>query len=136
MTDTRSVTLERTYPASAEQIWRAWTDTDVLRRWYGCSPDQLWTIHEWDVQLGGGLRVSMDFDGVPFEVHGEFLEVDRPHRLRFSFGDEQVITVTISDRDSGAVVTVFHDGLPTDEMRGIVTDGWTSSLTGLAAAAG
>ena len=135
MSETRTVTIERIYAASAEQIWKAWTDTDVLSRWYGCRPDQLWTIHQWDVRHHGGLRVSMDFDGVPFEVVGEFLEVDPPHRLRFTFGDEQVITIAIDPVDGGTRVVVTHDGLPTDEMHGIVTDGWTSSLTGLAAAA-
>ena len=134
MTEPRSVTLERTYRASPEQIWKAWTDPDVLSRWYGCQPDQLWTIHQWEVEEGGALRVSMDFDGEPFEVVGEFLVVDAPTQLRFTFGEGQTITVAISAAGSDTRVTVTHDGLPTDEMVDIVTAGWTSSLTGLAGA--
>ncbi len=137
MTDTRSVTLTRTYPTSPERVWAAWTDTGLLTRWFGCRPDQLWTVHEWDVRVGGHLRVSMDFDGEPFVVTGAFLDVDPPERLVYTFGDGVTITVTIAVTITGSgapdtTVTVTHDGLPTGEMVGIVTDGWTSSLTQLA----
>lgn len=133
MSEKQSVTLNRTYRASQEQIWKAWTDPDVLRRWYGCAADQHWTIHDWDVRAGGRLHVSMDFDGEPFVVHGEFLEVDAPNRLRFTFGEGQTISVDISVSDGDSTVTVVHDGLD-GEMPNIVTEGWTSSLTELAAA--
>lgn len=135
MTKLQCVTLERTYPASAEQIWRAWTDPEILSRWYGCQPDQLWTIHEWDVRTGGALRVSMEFDTGPFEITGEFLVVAAPNSLRFTFGDDQTITVTITEQGDQTTVTVDHDGLPTDEMCDIVTAGWTSSLSHLGTAA-
>ena len=133
MSQTQAVTLSRTYTASPEQIWKAWTDPDVLSRWYGCAPDQHWTIHRWDVTTGGLLHVSMDFDGEPFVVRGEFLEVDAPNRLRFTFGEGQTISVDISTEEPGgdSTVTVTHDGLD-GEMPTIVTEGWTSSLTELA----
>ncbi len=134
MTQSDSVTLTRTYRASPEQIWKAWTDPDVLARWYGCAPDQHWTIHQWDVQVGGSLHVSMEFDTGPFVVHGEFLEVDAPNRLRFTFAEGQTIAVDIASADGESTVTVVHDGLDGD-MPPIITAGWTSSLAELGAAA-
>lgn len=134
MSDTKTVTLDRTYPASPEQVWKAWTDPDLLSRWYGCSPDQLWVLHRWDATVGGRLEVSMDFDGEAFVVEGTFLTVEPPSLLRYTFGEGQTITVDIARDGDGTRVTVNHDGLPTDEMCDIVTAGWTSSLGGLAAA--
>lgn len=131
MSDTRAVTLERSYPASPEQIWQAWTDPDVLSRWYGCDPGQLWAIHTWDAVPGGALHVSMDFEAGPFEVRGTFLDVERPELLRYTFGEGQTITVVIAALGATSSVTVRHDGLPTDDMCDIVTAGWTSSLAHL-----
>lgn len=133
MTQTRTATLERTYPAHPEQIWRAWTDPDLLSRWHGCGPDQLWTVHEWDVRIGGSLRVSMDIDGEVVVVEGAFIEVEQPSRLRYTFGEGITIAVTIESTADGSRVIVQHAGLPTDEIHGIVTDGWTNSLGQLAA---
>ncbi len=136
MTETHAVTLTRTYPATPAQVWSAWTDPDLLARWYGCRPDQLWTIHEWDVGVGRRLRISMDFEDERFEVTGEFLVVQPPDRLEYTFGDGITITVSITASDGdGTTVTVVHAGLPGDrsgdEMVGIVSDGWTSSLNQL-----
>ena len=134
MSQQQSVTLSRTYPASPEQIWKAWTDPDVRTRWYGCARDQHWTIHESNVRMGAQLHVSMDFDGEPFDVRGEFLGVDTPNLLRFTFGKGQTISVSISTAGSDSTVTVTHDGLDGDEMVTIVTEGWTSSLGELSGA--
>jgi len=54
----------------------------LLSQWFRCGQDKLWTVHEWDVRPGGAIRVSLEFDAGPFEVTGQFLVVDPPHRLR------------------------------------------------------
>ncbi len=126
-TDTQTVTIERSYSATPEQIWRAWTDPDVLSRWFGCAADQLWTIHRWEPTVGGRLHVSMDFDGVPYEVTGEFLAVERPRRLRYSFGGDQIVSVDIAPRGTETLVTIQHEGLDVD-LRSTVTDGWSHGV--------
>ena len=128
---TRTVTLDRTYSASPQQIWKAWTDPEILSRWHGCAADQLWTVHEWNVEVGGTLQVSMEMDGTPFVVDGEFLAVDEPRLLRYTFGSDATITVTIDPLATATRVTVVHDGLPDRETGAIVTDGWTNSLAQL-----
>ncbi len=132
MTTTHSATFIRMYSAPPERVWAAWTDVAVLARWYGCAVDQLWTIHAWDVRLGGKLHVSMDFDGTPFVVEGTFLDVVEPTLLRYTFGGEQVITVAIAAHPQGSEVTITHDGLPSEAMIEIVTGGWSNSIEQLA----
>jgi len=33
------VRIERTFPASAEDVFDAWTSPEVMRRWFHCGPD-------------------------------------------------------------------------------------------------
>jgi uncharacterized protein YndB with AHSA1/START domain len=110
-----------------QQVYEAWTDVRLLSQWFGCGPDMLWAVHEWDVRPGGAIRVSLDFDTGPFEVTGQFLVVDPPHRLRYRWLAEQVVDVTIEDSPGGSQLTLVHSGLSDMEMP-IVTAGWTSGL--------
>ena len=34
---TKELTFERSYPAPIETVWRAWTEPDLLRQWWGPS---------------------------------------------------------------------------------------------------
>ncbi len=127
---TNRVVIERTYDRSPESVFNAWVDVDLLRLWFGCGPDTLWEIHEWDVVVGGRLRVSMEMDDRFVEMTGEFLEVDRPQRLRYRWGGDQMVTVDFVSIGSGCKLVITHDGLP-DDMMLTVDDGWTSSVTQL-----
>jgi uncharacterized protein YndB with AHSA1/START domain len=82
-TKTETLALERDYDAPPAQVYEGWTKVDRLRQWFGCAADKLWNVHVWDARVGGQLHVSLDFDGNPFEVRGEFLIVDPPHRLKY-----------------------------------------------------
>lgn len=127
------VVLTRDYEATPSQIFAAWTDVELLTKWYGCDVDMLWTVHAWEPKTGGALHVSLDFDGTPFEVHGNFIEVDEPNRLRYEWrppdtDKAQMITVTIEAIANGSRMTVEHAGLPSEEFDQIVTGGWTASM--------
>jgi uncharacterized protein YndB with AHSA1/START domain len=49
----KEVVLERTYDASPETVWQAWTNPEMLKQWWG--PDNV-TIPECDVDLRVGGR--------------------------------------------------------------------------------
>ena len=132
---TETLTLRREYPVPPPLVYEAWTDVRLLSQWFGCGPDMLWTVHEWDVRPGGTIRVSLEFDTGPFEVTGQFLVVDPPHRLRYGWLAEQIVDVTIEDWPGGSRLTLVHSGLSEMEMP-IVTAGWTSGLDQLRQAGG
>ena len=87
----------------------------------------LWNVHEWDVRVGGAIRVSLDFDHGPFEVKGEFLVVDPPRRLRYRWSGEQIVDVTIEPHGGGSRLSLEHSGL-SDEECAITDAGWGSAL--------
>jgi uncharacterized protein YndB with AHSA1/START domain len=78
------ITLVRLFDAPRDLVWRAWTDPEVLRQWWGpkgfTNP-----VCEIDVQRGGKIRIHMRApDGTIYPMTGEFREVDAPRRLVFS----------------------------------------------------
>lgn len=121
------VVVERTYEASPSRVFAAWTDVELLTQWFGCATDMLWTVHTWDVRVGGKFQVSLDFDREPYEVRGRFVEVDEPHRLQYEWEHGQVVTVTIEPVEEGSRLTITHAGLPDEDIRNIVTGGWSAS---------
>ena len=88
---------------------------------------------------GGRYRVSMR-DGV--EAVGEFLEVDPPHRVVFTWGwtNEHVVApgttrvvVTLEEEDGGTRVVLRHHDLPDDDQRDRHRKGWEMYLDRLGA---
>ena len=51
MSDLPEYRLERTFDAPRALVWRAWTDPDILHRWYGPGIDTI--IHEFNPVAGG-----------------------------------------------------------------------------------
>jgi uncharacterized protein YndB with AHSA1/START domain len=50
----RVVRIERTFAASPEDVFDAWTSPEVMRRWFHCATD--WATPEAEVDLWVGER--------------------------------------------------------------------------------
>jgi uncharacterized protein YndB with AHSA1/START domain len=129
-----SITLERDYDASPEQLFAAWTDVAVLRRWFGCGTDMLWTIHAWDARPGGALHVSLKFEHGPYEVRGTFVTVDAPRRLRYAWENDETIDIATEPHGAGSRLRLVHEFEADERKRGILSGGWTASLEQLRSA--
>ena len=125
------VRLERTFAASAEEVFDAWTSPEVMRRWFHCMPD--WETPEADVDLrvGGKVRVVMRRpDGTEAAAYGEYALIDRPTRLvmRWTFDDEpsneQVIELSFSESSGATKVVMVNSGISTEERRDAQDWGW------------
>src|SRR5262249_14910487 len=85
------VRIERTFAASAEAVFDAWTSPEVMRRWFHVAPDWDTPQAEVDLRVGGTVRVVMRRpDGREFQAHGKYTLIDRPRRLvmTWTFEDE------------------------------------------------
>jgi uncharacterized protein YndB with AHSA1/START domain len=129
------VRIERTFAASAEDVFDAWTSPEVMRRWFHCAPD--WATPEADVDLrvGGKVRVLMRKpDGTEVEAQGEYTLIDRPHRLvmTWTFDDdssnEQLIELTFSESGGSTTVLLVNSGISTAERRDAQDWGWHGCL--------
>ena len=77
--------FERTFNAPREAVWKAFTDPQLVPRWWG--PHGTTTVvAEMDVRPGGKWRYvssAPDRDDVAF--YGEYLEVEPPERFAWTF---------------------------------------------------
>ena len=74
--------FERTFDAPRERVWKAFTDPEIVPRWWG-QHGTTTTVVEMDVRPGGKWRYvssAADRDDVAF--YGEYLEIDAARGLR------------------------------------------------------
>jgi uncharacterized protein YndB with AHSA1/START domain len=138
MTGETGLRIERSYDASPEEVFDAWTNPEVLRRWWVVQPEETTPIAEVDLRVGGRYRLAMETpEGVRHTVQGEYLEVDRPRRLVYSWqweldagglGPASTVAVEFRERDKRTEVVLEHTGLPDSESRDRHAHGWTACL--------
>lgn len=77
--------FERTFDATVEQVWKAFTDPALVPRWWGPHGTTT-TVVEMDVRPGGTWRyISSAPDRDDVEFYGEYLELAPPTRIRWTF---------------------------------------------------
>jgi len=125
------VHIERTFAASAEDVFDAWTSPEVMRRWFHVAPDWGTAEAEVDLRVGGKVRVVMRRpDGTEAEAQGEYTLIDRPHRLvmTWAFDDdpsnEQLIELSFSESEGSTTVLMLNSGISTEERRDAQDEGW------------
>ena len=98
--------IERVLPAPRTAVYRALTDPEKLRKWWG--PRGFTTPEvDFDPQVAGSYRIAMQPpEGDVFHLTGNFQAVDAPARLAFSFrwtppdpdDRETLATLTLEER--------------------------------------
>ena len=134
-----SLTLERFYPVAPEKVWRAWTDPQALKRWFGPGGPQPVALVELDVRVGGRLRVLFGgAEGTEHEVQGVYREVVPNRRLVFTWvwprtTPERESLVTIEFREAGrGTELVFTHAQHFDEaVRDGHRRGWSETFVKL-----
>jgi uncharacterized protein YndB with AHSA1/START domain len=136
--------LERTIDASPEEAFDAWTNPEVLRRWWAADPTWVTPVAEVDLRVGGRYRLSMEdpSTGTTHTVGGEYREVRRPERLVYSWSWERsdgqpdhASTVTVEFLSEGERTTIVleHTDLASSESRDGHRKGWIACFDNLQA---
>src|SRR5487761_23382 len=76
--------ISRTFPAPREQVFKAWTSAEHLKRWF--SPEG-YTVPEAEIDFrpGGACAICMRSpEGHDFWSRGKYLEIAPPQRLVFT----------------------------------------------------
>jgi uncharacterized protein YndB with AHSA1/START domain len=137
--------VRRTYSASMERVFRAWTDPKQIVQWM--SPmEGIWTESaEIDLRLGGRYRLGYRTPKGLAVVRGEFLTVMIPEKLVYTWtwdesnehsGAETQVTVEFIDLGAGTELVLTHERFPNQKMRDAHEHGWTGILQNLVAFVG
>jgi uncharacterized protein YndB with AHSA1/START domain len=81
-----SLNLQRHYPVAPEKVWRAWTDPQALKQWWGPGGPEAVSLVQLDVRVGGRFRILFGGPrGDDHEVQGTYREVVPNRRLAFTW---------------------------------------------------
>ena len=118
-TSERELVVSRTVDGPASLVFRAWTEAELLQRWWVPKSLPITLIScETDPRVGGGYRLVFGFEGSTIEFFGRYLEVTPPSRLVWTNdeGEENgpVTTVTFEET-AGKTRVVVRDLYPSKE---------------------
>ncbi len=133
--------LEYTLDAPPEEVFRMLTESTELVKWWG-PHDFTIPAAELSLTEGGRYRFRMaPPDGEPFHLSGEFLEIDPPWRLVYTFlweeptPDDRETVVDLSLGSTGEATRLLLSQGPflTEERLDLHRSGWTESFEKLQA---
>jgi uncharacterized protein YndB with AHSA1/START domain len=137
----QTLRLERRFKAPPERVFRAFTDAETLKKWWG--PEGFTTPRaDLDVRPGGAYAIDMRSpDGGVYRIRGEFREVVPPSRLVYTWswqdggygGVATLVTIDFIADGKATLMRLSHARMTSDEMLGDHRDGWTKSLDRLEA---
>lgn len=133
-----SLTMNRTLNAPRDQVFQAWTDADIVSQWFAPRDDVKTIVHELDLRVGGRYRFEMLFpDPESFIVSGEYVEIDSPNRLIFTWAwdhqkeDQTLVTVDFNEIETQTELVLTHEQFPDKARRDLHGEGWVSCLARL-----
>ncbi len=128
---TMDLTLKRTLPASPEEVFDAWTDSDNPGTPFSGSKKLILGTPKVD-SLFYFLHQSEAGDALPH--FGRFTAIDRPRKIQYTWmsrhtrGLESTVTVTFEKKGEDTALTLNHANLPDDEMGRMHDPGWNHYL--------
>lgn len=149
----RELVITRVFDAPRELVWKAWTDPDYFKRWWGpknfTSP-----VSKIDLRVGGRYLYCMRSpEGQDYWGTGIYREIVPLERLVLtdSFADEKgnvvpashygmtgdwplelLVTVLFEETGGKTKMTLRHIGIPSGKMSDDTQAGWNESFDKLA----
>jgi len=135
-----SVRISRQVSAAPERIFDAWLDADEVRMFLFARRTGGAITTQIDARVGGGFRIERHRDGEVVGYSGEYLEIDRPHRLVFSLfvekyaqWDDRVIVELAPVAEQSLLVLTHEFSLPNPAQRSRIQREWAMVLDALGA---
>jgi uncharacterized protein YndB with AHSA1/START domain len=143
-----SFQVRRTFNASRERLFEAWTQREHLNQWMGrTKPASSTEYLELDLRPGGRYRARIATpEGHVYFVFGVYREVRPPQKLSFTWEWEKfnpagevfekladsLVTVEFLDRGGETEVVLTHTGLANTALRDRHQLGWNACFDALA----
>lgn len=111
-TESRSLKIVRSFNVAPEVVFDAFTKPEAMRVWWTND-----TEFDIDLRVGGRWTITRTEGDTTLTMTGEYLEAERPHRLRYTIAMPQfspnsdIVTIDmVSDGKGGCVVTFVQSG--------------------------
>ena len=138
MQQTITLTVTHRYQASAECVFDAWLDLEIVKQFMFSTETGEMVHAELNPTVGGKFVLTDRRNGEDVMHTGEYLEINRPTRLVFTFGIPAFsehfdkVELDIKPLDQGCELTLTHTMLKEfEEYKDRSIQGWTKMLAGL-----
>ena len=134
-----NVLVRRTFPATPEQLFAAWTDPALLAQWWGPPGTKINSV-EVDLRVGGSYRIGLAHaDDRVFFVRGIYEEIQPPQKLVFTWRwerpdmdiGESRVTLEFQKKGQSTEILLTHAQLPDEAARSAHKEGWIGILDNL-----
>jgi uncharacterized protein YndB with AHSA1/START domain len=139
MNDAPIVRVQRVMPATPEVVFDQWMDPESLAEWMCPRPTRVVDLIV-EPRIGGAVRFDIEELGARFLITGQFLTIDRPRLLSFTWShsnwpDPSVVSVVAvtfeASGDDQTLMTIEHSLLPPAEFEDF-QEGWAGVCDQLA----
>lgn len=136
----QTLVIERPFQAPAQAVFDAWTNEEVMRRWFHGQHDWETPEAHVDLRLGGSVRVVMrdPVKDAEYGGGGHYTEIDPPNRLVFTWtwdsDDEDrrtLIELDFEEVDGVTTVRLTHNNLRDQESVLSHEGGWGACFDNL-----
>jgi uncharacterized protein YndB with AHSA1/START domain len=132
------IVITRVFDAPAELVFKAYTTPDLVKRWWSFGPAE-WLACEIDLRVGGRWRFVTRDEEMEVGFHGEYREIDPPHRLVSTEVFEgapvpdpdavpTVNVVTLDEVDSVTTLTLLIQCINLEQRDAIIESGMEGGL--------
>ena len=134
---TQPVVVRKVMPVSREEVFDAWLDGEGMGQWM-CPGTVGRSEATLDARVGGGFRILMKAAEAEYLHTGEFLVLDRPSKLQFTWfspgtdQQETLVTVELHERGEYCEVVLTHERFPREDAAARHQKGWREILDKLA----
>ncbi len=130
-----TLNLRRTFAAPREKVFQAFTEAEILKKWWG-PKEFTCPAAEIDLKVGGKYRIAMKPpEGDVHYLKGAFREIKPPERLVYTFQwegmgmkEETLVTLEFHEKGDTTELVLVHELFPDAEARDDHNKGWESSF--------
>ena len=124
-----NITVETIVDAPIDEVWRAYSDPEAIKRWNAASDDWHTTASTVDLRPGGTFSSRMEAkDGsAGFDFGGTYTRIVPLQAIEYRMGDGREVQVQFEDGEDGVELTETFDAenTHTAEMQ---RQGWQAIL--------
>lgn len=111
--ENKTLKIVRNFSATPEAVFDVFTKPEAMRVWWTER-----TTFDIDLRVGGKWTIVRKEDTETYTATGEYLEVQRPHRLQYTYAMPQfsqnsdIITIDIEQNENGGSTMTFIESGP------------------------
>lgn len=139
--DSPVVVVTHAFPFASEEVFNAWLDPGKVGKWMFGPPLREETVVRMglEARVGGHFSFVVEREEKEFDHVGEYLEIERPRLLAFTWGikgmsedPESRVRVELVPTAEGCELTLQHQ-IPAEwaEFANRTKEGWTKMLASL-----